>query len=83
MKRMVLVVGMVVCLAQTPAQAGLLGTAWNGLGGFVATALTVTHGALHIVEDMASGLMVIVHSAMDTLAIPWEPRAEEEGHSHE
>ena len=71
MKQGVLVLGLVLCLAG-PVQAGILDDAWNGIGGVVGTAVSVTHRLAHVVQDVAGYSMGILHTALDVLNLPWE-----------
>jgi len=75
MKRMLLVIGLMVCL-QGPAHANVFDDIVGGVGSVVSTTVSVTHRVIHVVQDVAGVGMTIIHTALDVLNIPFADRAE-------
>ena len=67
-----MVVGMLAWSQPVSADEGLSGKIWGAIGTPVKVVVTVTHEALHLVQDIAGGVMTVTHSALDVLGIPWE-----------
>jgi len=73
MKKLIIVLGlMLVCgTAYAQEDASLGSKLWTAVGSPVKAVVVVTHEALHIVQNVAGGVMTVAHSALDVLGIPW------------
>jgi len=58
--------------------AALSTKVWGAVGMPVKVAVTVVHEALHLVQQVAGGVMDVTHAALDVLGIPWTPHVTHE-----